>query len=128
MFLPGSETGVKGGGVRVVGATVNGTGSLVRRAERVGSEPLLARLVRMVAAAQRSRAPIQKVADRVAGTFVPAVLAVAVLTFAVWGAFGQPPRMAHALVNAVAGGGVLAMLAATTVVSGCPMNCPSPAV
>jgi Cu+-exporting ATPase len=89
-------------GDRLVGATVNGTGSLVMRAERVGSETLLARIVQMVAEAQRSRAPIQKLADRVAGYFVPAVMAVAVVTAVVWGYFGPPPRMAHALINAVA--------------------------
>ena len=90
----------KGDGV--TGATVNGTGSLVIRAERVGSETLLAQIVRMVAEAQRSRAPIQKLADRVSGYFVPIVVGVAVLTFVVWALFGPAPRLAHALVNAVA--------------------------
>jgi Cu+-exporting ATPase len=92
----------KGPGDRVIGATVNGTGSLVMRAERVGSETLLAQIVRMVSQAQRSRAPIQRLADRVAGWFVPAVIAIAVLTFAAWSLFGPEPRLAHALVNAVA--------------------------
>jgi P-type Cu+ transporter len=92
----------KGPGSRVIGATVNGTGSLVIRAERVGSETLLAQIVRMVSQAQRSRAPIQRLADRVAGWFVPAVIAIAVLTFAAWSFFGPQPRLAHALVNAVA--------------------------
>jgi Cu+-exporting ATPase len=87
---------------RVVGATVNGTGSFVMRAERVGSETLLARIVQMVSQAQRSRAPIQRLADRVAGWFVPAVIAIAVLTFVVWSLVGPQPRLAHALVNAVA--------------------------
>ena len=92
----------KSAGARVIGGTVNGTGTLVMRAERVGSETLLAQIVRMVSAAQRSRAPVQKLADRVAGYFVPAVVLVAVLTFIVWAAFGPQPRMAHALLNAVA--------------------------
>lgn len=89
-------------GDRVVGATVNGTGSFIMNAERVGAETLLARIVLMVAEAQRSRAPIQKLADRVAGWFVPAVVSIAVATAVVWGLFGPEPRMAHALVNAVA--------------------------
>jgi P-type Cu+ transporter len=92
----------KGPGAKVVGGTVNGTGSLVMRAERVGSETMLAQIVRMVGEAQRTRAPIQRLADLVSGYFVPAVLAVAVLTFVAWSAFGPEPRMAHALVNAVA--------------------------
>jgi Cu+-exporting ATPase len=92
----------KGPGDRVVGATVNGTGGLVMRAERVGSETLLARIVAMVAEAQRSRAPIQKLADRVSGWFVLAVLAIAAVTFALWATIGPEPRLAHALVNAVA--------------------------
>ena len=87
---------------RLIGATVNGTGSLVMRAERVGTDTLLAQIVHMVAEAQRSRAPIQKLADIVAGYFVPAVVAVAALTFAVWAIVGPDPRMAHALINAVA--------------------------
>jgi P-type Cu+ transporter len=92
----------KGLGSAVIGATVNGTGSLVIRAERVGGETLLAQIVKMVSQAQRSRAPIQRLADRVAGWFVPAVIAIAVLTFAAWSLFGPAPRLAHALVNAVA--------------------------
>jgi P-type Cu+ transporter len=87
---------------RVVGATVNGTGSFVLKAERVGAETLLARIVQMVAEAQRTRAPIQKLADQVAGYFVPAVVSIAVATAVVWGLVGPEPRMAHALVNAVA--------------------------
>jgi Cu+-exporting ATPase len=86
----------------VIGGTVNGTGGLVLRAERVGSETMLAQIVRMVAQAQRSRAPIQRLADRVAAYFVPAVMAVAVLTFIVWALWGPPPRMAYALINSIA--------------------------
>jgi Cu+-exporting ATPase len=89
-------------GDRVVGSTVNGTGSFVMRAERVGAETLLARIVQMVAEAQRSRAPIQKLADQVAGYFVPGVVLIAIATAIVWGLVGPEPRMAHALVNAVA--------------------------
>jgi Cu+-exporting ATPase len=89
-------------GSRVIGATVNATGSFVMRAEHVGSETLLARIVQMVSQAQRSRAPIQRLADRVAAWFVPAVIAIAVLTFVVWSFVGPEPRLAHALVNAVA--------------------------
>ena len=92
----------KGPGSRVIGATANATGSLVMRAERVGSETMLAQIVRMVSQAQRSRAPIQRLADRVAGWFVPAVMAIAILTFAAWSLLGPEPRLAHALVNAVA--------------------------
>jgi P-type Cu+ transporter len=91
----------KGPGKRLVGGTVNGTGTLVMRAERVGSDTLLARIVALVAEAQRSRAPIQRLADRVAAWFVPAVMAVAALAFAAWAAFGPEPRFAHALVAAV---------------------------
>src|SRR5450432_3631155 len=87
---------------RLIGATVNGTGSLVMRAEKVGSETLLARIIAMVSEAQRSRAPIQKLADVVAGYFVPIVIGIAILTFAVWSLVGPEPRLAHALVNAVA--------------------------
>ena len=93
---------VKEAGSRVIGATVNSTGSFIMRAEHVGSETLLARIVQMVSQAQRSRAPIQRLADRVAAWFVPAVIAIAVLTFIVWSFFGPEPRLAHALVNAVA--------------------------
>src|SRR5258706_1223241 len=92
----------KHAGERVIGATVNGNGSFVMRAERVGSETLLAQIVQMVAEAQRSRAPIQKLADVVSGYFVPAVIAIAVITFIVWSIWGPEPRMAHGLVNAVA--------------------------
>jgi len=89
-------------GDRVVAGSVNGTGSLVMRAEKVGSETLLARIVALVAQAQRSRAPIQSLADRVAAWFVPAVVLVAAATFVIWAAIGPEPRLAHALVNAVA--------------------------
>jgi Cu+-exporting ATPase len=89
-------------GARVTGATVNGTGSLVMRAERVGSETLLAQIVRMVGEAQRSRAPIQKLADAVSGYFVPIVVGISALTFVIWALWGPNPRMAHAIVNAVA--------------------------
>jgi Cu+-exporting ATPase len=92
----------KRSGDRIIGATVNGTGSLVMRAERVGAETLLARIVQMVAEAQRSRAPIQKLADVVAGYFVPTVVGVAVVTFVAWAVAGPSPRLAHALINAVA--------------------------
>ena len=89
-------------GARVTGATVNGTGTVIMRAERVGSETLLAQIVRMVGEAQRSRAPIQKLADVVAGYFVPVVVGISVLTFVIWVVWGPDPRLAHALVNAVA--------------------------
>jgi Cu+-exporting ATPase len=89
-------------GDRVIGATVNGTGSLVMQAERVGSETLLSQIVQMVAEAQRSRAPIQKLADLVSSYFVPAVVLIAVITFIVWSIWGPEPRMAYGLVNAVA--------------------------
>ncbi len=87
---------------RITGGTVNGTGSFTMRAERVGSDTLLAQIVRMVSEAQRSRAPIQKLADIVASYFVPAVVLVAIITFVIWGLVGPAPRLAHALVNAVA--------------------------
>ena len=87
---------------KVIGATVNATGSFIMRAERVGSETLLARIVQLVGQAQRSRAPIQRLADRVAAWFVPTVVAVSVITFIAWFLFGPEPRLAHALVNAVA--------------------------
>jgi Cu+-exporting ATPase len=93
---------LKQAGDKVVGGTLNGTGSLVVRAEKVGAETLLARIVAMVGEAQRSRAPIQKLADRVAGYFVPIVIAIAALTFVVWSVIGPEPRMAHGLVNAIA--------------------------
>ena len=89
-------------GERLIGATVNGTGSLVMRAERVGAETLLAQIVRMVAEAQRSRAPIQRLADVAASYFVPAVVVIAILTLVTWGLIGPEPRMAHGLINAVA--------------------------
>jgi len=91
----------KSSGDRVVGATVNGTGSFVMRAERVGSETLLSQIVQMVAQAQRSRAPIQRLADVVSSYFVPLVVLVAVITFIVWSIWGPEPRMAYGLVNAV---------------------------
>ncbi len=89
-------------GERVTGGTLNGTGSFVMRAERVGSDTLLAQIVRMVSEAQRSRAPIQRLADVVSSYFVPGVVAAAIVTFAVWSIFGPQPRMVYALVNAVA--------------------------
>jgi len=92
----------KGPGDRVTGATLNTLGSFVMRAERVGSETILAQIVAMVAAAQRSRAPIQRLADTVSGWFVPAVVAVAVAAFIAWAVFGPPPALGFALVNAVA--------------------------
>jgi len=87
---------------RVIGATLNGTGSLVMRAERVGGETMLAQIVQMVSQAQRTRAPIQRLADKVASWFVPAVIAIAVATFIVWVSVGPEPRFAHAIINAVA--------------------------
>jgi len=92
----------KAPGSRVFGGTVNQTGGFVMRAERVGSETLLAQIVRMVSEAQRSRAPIQRLADVVASYFVPAVLAASVVTFVVWSIVGPQPRLAYALVNAIA--------------------------
>ncbi len=92
----------KAPGGKVIGSTVNSGGSFIMRAEHVGSETLLAQIVQMVSRAQRSRAPIQKLADRVAEWFVPAVIAIAVLTFILWSVLGPQPRLAHALVNAVA--------------------------
>ncbi len=92
----------KRAGDRVVGATLNTSGSIIVRAEKVGADTLLARIVAMVADAQRSRAPIQKLADRVSSYFVPAVIAAAALTFGVWSFVGPEPQMAHAVVNAVA--------------------------
>jgi len=91
----------KRAGDKVVGATVNQTGSFLLRAEKIGSETLLAQIVQMVAEAQRSRAPIQKLADTVSGYFVPAVISIAVITFIIWSIVGPPPAMAYALVNAV---------------------------
>jgi Cu+-exporting ATPase len=92
----------KSAGDTVIGATMNGTGSVVVEASGVGADTMLARIVEMVALAQRSRAPIQKLADQVAAYFVPAVVGVAVLTFVGWALLGPPPRMAYALINAVA--------------------------
>jgi Cu+-exporting ATPase len=89
-------------GSKITGGTVNGNGSFIMRAERVGSDTLLAQIVRMVSEAQRSRAPIQRLADRVSSYFVPAVILLAIATFAIWGIAGPEPRMAYALVNAVA--------------------------
>jgi len=87
---------------KLIGATVNGTGSLVMRAERVGADTLLAQIVHMVSEAQRSRAPIQRLADVAAGYFVPVVVLAALVTLAIWGIWGPEPRLAHAIVNAVA--------------------------
>ena len=92
----------KGQGSKVIGATINSTGSFLMQAERVGSETLLARIVQLVGQAQRSRAPIQRLADLVAAWFVPTVVAVAVITFIAWFFFGPQPRLANAVVNAVA--------------------------
>nr|WP_225769704.1 heavy metal translocating P-type ATPase [Inquilinus sp. Marseille-Q2685] len=92
----------KTAGDKVTGATVNGTGGFLMRAERVGQDTMLAQIVRMVAEAQRSRAPIQKLADLVSAWFVPAVVAIAILAFAVWSMFGPEPAMTFALLNAVA--------------------------
>jgi Cu+-exporting ATPase len=92
----------KGKGAPVTGGTVNGTGTFVMEARRVGRDTLLAQIVRMVSEAQRSRAPIQRLADTVSAWFVPVVIAVAVVTFIVWAQFGPEPRLAHGLVNAVA--------------------------
>jgi len=92
----------KNAGDQVIGATVNGTGSLIIEAQKVGKETLLAQIVQMVAEAQRSRAPIQKLADQVAGWFVPIVILIAIVTFITWSLVGPDPRLAHALINAVA--------------------------
>jgi P-type Cu+ transporter len=92
----------KGVGTKVTGGTVNGTGGFIMRTERVGADTLLSQIVRMVSQAQRTRAPIQRLADRVASYFVPAVILVAVITFVTWFMAGPQPRFAHALVNAVA--------------------------
>jgi Cu+-exporting ATPase len=92
----------KNKGDHVIGATVNGTGSLLMQAEKVGADTLLSQIVHMVSEAQRSRAPIQKIADVVAGYFVSAVVLVAMITLVIWGYWGPEPRLAHAIVNAVA--------------------------
>ena len=89
-------------GEEVTGATINGTGSLIIEARRVGADTLLSQIVDMVANAQRSRAPIQKLADSVAGIFVPVVVGVAILAFLAWSVWGPSPAMAYALVSAVA--------------------------
>jgi Cu+-exporting ATPase len=92
----------KTAGARVTGGTVNGAGSFIMRADRVGPEMLLSQIVRMVGDAQRTRAPIQRLADVVASYFVPAVVLIAVITFAVWAIWGPEPRLANALVKSVA--------------------------
>src|SRR5204862_5389985 len=92
----------KGPADKVIGGTLNNTGSFVMEAERVGRETVLAQIVRMVSEAQRSRAPIQRLADKVSGYFVPAVLLAAVATFIIWSRIGPEPRLAYAIVNAVA--------------------------
>ncbi|MBY0384512.1 heavy metal translocating P-type ATPase, partial [bacterium] len=89
-------------GSKVVGATINGTGSLLVRAEKIGKDTLLSQIVQMVSEAQRSRAPIQKLVDQVSSYFVPAVVIIAILTFIVWGIVGPEPRLAHAVINAIA--------------------------
>jgi Cu+-exporting ATPase len=89
-------------GDKVTGATINGTGSLLMRATRVGKDTMLSQIVRMVVEAQRSRAPIQKLADQVSGWFVPAVVLVSIVTFIVWNIFGPEPRLAYAMVNGIA--------------------------
>jgi Cu+-exporting ATPase len=92
----------KEAGTKVIGGTVNGTGTLVMQAERVGADTLLAHIVRVVSEAQRSRAPVQRLADQVSAYFMPAVVAISALTFAGWSLWGSEPRLAHALVNAIA--------------------------
>jgi Cu+-exporting ATPase len=102
MFTGESMPTAKRAGELVIGATINGTGSLIMKAERVGSETLLSQIVRMVSEAQRSRAPIQRLADRVSAYFVPSVILIAILTFIVWATWGPEPRMAFGLINSVA--------------------------
>lgn len=92
----------KASGSKIIGATINGTGSLVIKAEKVGKDTLLSQIVQMVADAQRSRAPIQKLVDQVSAYFVPAVIGSAILTFAIWAILGPEPKLAHAMINAVA--------------------------
>ena len=92
----------KAAGDAVTGATINGTGSLIVEARRVGKDTVLAQIVEMVASAQRSRAPIQKLADQVAGWFVPAVIGVAVVAFVAWAVWGPSPSLAYGLVSAIA--------------------------
>ncbi len=89
-------------GEKLIGATLNGTGSLLMRAEKIGGDTLLSQIINMVAEAQRSRAPIQKMADSVAGIFVPIVVAIAIITAIIWGVWGPEPRLAYAIINAVA--------------------------
>jgi Cu+-exporting ATPase len=102
-MITGEPTPIsKGPGDRLIGGTVNGTGALLLKAERVGADTVLAQIVRMVSEARRTRAPIQRLADRVSAYFVPAVVVVAVITFLAWSVFGPEPRLAYALVNAVA--------------------------
>ena len=91
----------KSEGDKVVGATLNGTGGLIIRAEKVGGETLLSRIIHMVAEAQRSKAPIQKLADSVAGIFVPAVILISIITFIVWSVWGPEPAFSYAIINAV---------------------------
>jgi Cu+-exporting ATPase len=93
---------IKNAGDQLVGATINGNGSLLMRAERVGADTMLAQIVHMVADAQRSRAPVQRLADAVAGYFVPAVVLAAIITFAIWASVGPEPRMAFAIINSIA--------------------------
>ncbi len=88
-------------GAPVIGGTINQTGSLIIRAEKVGDEMMLSRIVQMVADAQRSRAPIQRMADSVSGWFVPLVILIAVVAFVIWSVWGPEPRMAHGLIAAV---------------------------
>lgn len=92
----------KADGSKVVGATINGTGSLVIKAEKIGKDTLLAQIVQMVSDAQRSRAPIQKLVDSVSAYFVPAVIIISILTFVVWSIWGSEPKLAHAIINAIA--------------------------
>jgi Cu+-exporting ATPase len=92
----------KTAGAKVIGATLNGTGAFIMRADKVGSDTVLAQIVQLVAQAQRSRAPMQRLADKVSFWFVLAVLAVAIVTFLVWGMFGPEPSWTYAVVNAVA--------------------------
>ena len=92
----------KEGGASITGGTVNGTGSLIIRATRVGDDMMLSQIVKMVADAQRSRAPIQRLVDKVSGYFVPAVIVISIITFGVWAMFGPQPAMTFAIVNAVA--------------------------
>src|SRR5436309_15642921 len=91
----------KGVGAKIIGGTLNTTGSVIMRAEKVGYDTLLARIVQMVATAQRSRAPIQRLADQVSGWFVPAVIGVALIAFVAWAVLGPEPRFAYGLVAAV---------------------------